>query len=192
MKHAQELKKSLAKKRRTIYIDMDGVVADFNLFVSELLGRQIGWGIHDLTSQEWDILAKTPNLYRNLPLIEESVKMVGLCRSFSSRVNVEFLTAIPRQSTMPSAKQDKFDWINEHFPGIPVNFGPFSRDKQNWARPGDILIDDKQSNIDEWEAAGGIPIHHLGDYTLTNQLIMYTMGEPNDLFSYLDSLKPAN
>ena len=191
MKQVQELKKSLAKKRRTIYIDMDGVVADFNSYVSNLLGRQIGWDQDDLISQEWDVLAKTPNLYRHLPLIEDSVRMVELCKSFSSRVNVEFLTAIPRQTTMPSAKQDKIEWITDFFPGIPVNFGPFSKDKKNWARPGDILIDDKLSNIEEWEAAGGIPIHHLGDYTLTNQLIIYTMGEPNDLFGYLDSLKPA-
>lgn len=177
MKHKQELKKSLAKKRRTIYIDMDGVVADFNLFVSELLGRQIGWGIHDLTSEEWDILANVPNLYRKLPLIEESVKMVGLCKSFSSRVNVEFLTAIPRQSTMPSAKQDKIDWITEYFPFTPVNFGPFSKDKQNWARPGDILIDDKLSNIEEWGVAGGIPVYHFGNYENTMKLILFALGE---------------
>ena len=170
---------------------MDGVVADFNLYVSNVIGRPIGWDQDDLTVEEWDSLTKIPNFYRQLPLIEESVRMVGLCKSFSSRVNVEFLTAIPRQTTMPTAKQDKIDWINEYFPGIPVNFGPYSRDKQKWARPGDILIDDKQSNIEEWEAAGGIPIHHLGDYTLTNQLILYTMNEPNDLFMYLDSLKPA-
>ena len=101
MKQVQELKKSLAKKRRTIYIDMDGVVADFNSYVSNVLGRQIGWDQDDLISQEWDVLAKTPNLYRHLPLIEDSVRMVELCKSFSSRVNVEFLTAIPRQTTMP-------------------------------------------------------------------------------------------
>lgn len=191
MKHIQELKKSLAKKRRTIYIDMDGVVADFNFYVSNVLGREIGWGVHDLTSEEWDKIAEIPNLYRQLPLIGDSVKMVGLCKSFSTRVNVEFLTAIPRQSTMPSAKQDKLDWINEHFPGIPVNFGPFSRDKQHWARPGDILIDDKPSNVKEWGDAGGIPIHHLGNYELTNQLILLAMGETNNISQFLDSIEPT-
>ena len=177
MKHIRELKKSLAKKRRTIYIDMDGVVADFNLFVSNLLGRQIGWDQHDLNAKEWDILSNIPNLYAQLPLIEESVKMVELCKSFKSEVNVEFLSAIPRQTTMPSAKQDKIDWINMYFPETVVNFGPYSKDKQYWARPGDILIDDKPSNIDEWGAAGGIPIFHLGDFSLTNQLILFSMGK---------------
>jgi len=87
MKHIQELKKSLTKKRRTIYIDMDGVVADFNLYVSNLLGRQIGWDQHDLNAKEWDILSNIPNLYTQLPLIESSVEMVelrirGKCRVF--------------------------------------------------------------------------------------------------------------
>lgn len=177
MKQVEELKKSLSKKRRTIYIDMDGVVADFNSYVSNVLGRQIGWDQDDLISQEWDVLAKIPNLYRQLPLIEDSVRMVGLCKSFATRVNVEFLTAVPRQSTMPSAKQDKIDWINDFFPGIPVNFGPFSKDKKNWARPGDILIDDKPSNILEWGAAGGIPVYHFGNYDNTIKLILFALDE---------------
>jgi 5'(3')-deoxyribonucleotidase len=181
----------MKKERRTIYIDMDGVVADFDSYASNIVGRNVGWDHDDLTSEEWAILAKVPNLYFQLPLIEQSVPMVGLCKSFASRANIEFLTAIPRKTTMPSAKQDKIDWINEFFPGIPVNFGPYSHDKHKWARPGDILIDDKKSNIEEWGAAGGIPIHHLGDYTLTKQLILYSMAEPNDLFNYLDSLEPS-
>lgn len=191
MKHIQELKKSLAKKRRTIYIDMDGVVADFNLYVSNLLGRQIGWLERDLNAREWDILSNIPNLYAQLPLIEQSVEMVNLCKSFQSEVNVEFLSAIPRKTTMPTAEQDKIDWINKYFPGTVVNFGPYSKDKQKWARPGDVLIDDKPSNIEEWGEAGGIPILHLGDFNLTNQLILFAMGKIPDISLTVDSFKPA-
>ena len=167
----------MKKERRTIYIDMDGVVADFDSYASNIVGRNVGWDHDDLTSEEWAILAKVPNLYFQLPLIEQSVPMVGLCKSFASRANIEFLTAIPRKTTMPSAKQDKIDWINEFFPGIPVNFGPFSKDKQKWARPGDILIDDKPSNILEWGAAGGIPVYHFGNYDNTIKLILYALDE---------------
>jgi len=155
---------------------MDGVVADFNSYVSNILGRQIGWDKDDLTADEWDKIAKIPNLYRNLPLIEESINMVNVVKSFSNEFDVEFLSAIPRQTTMPSARQDKTDWINEYFPGIPVNFGPYSKDKQNWARVGDILIDDKPSNIEEWGAAGGIPIFHYKDYGNTIKLILFAVG----------------
>ena len=177
MKHEQNLLKSLKSKRRTIYIDMDGVVADFNSHVSEILGRQIGWDQQDLNAEEWETLAKIPNLYANLPLIEQSIDLVKVCKSFLNEVDVEFLTAIPRQTTMPSAKQDKINWINKYFPNTVVNFGPYSKDKQKWARIGDILIDDKPSNVLEWGQAGGIPVYHYKDYDNTIKLVLFAMGK---------------
>ena len=43
-----------------------------------------------------------------------------------------------------------------HFPHIPVFLGPYSHEKYMHVRnPGDILIDDRRSNCDEWERAGG-------------------------------------
>ena len=50
---------------------------------------------------------------------------------------------------------DKVCWAQEHFPGIPVFLGPYSQDKWQHCRPGDILIDDRTSNCTEWENAGG-------------------------------------
>jgi 5'(3')-deoxyribonucleotidase len=162
--------------KKKIYIDMDGVVADFDKFVSNLLGRKIGWGVSDLTSAEWSKVAAVPNFYNQLDLIEDSEVMVAAALSFSTRFDVEFLTALPRESTMPTARADKTDWLAEHFPGVPINFGPFSRDKQKWFKtPGDILIDDKPSNVAEWVTAGGIAIHHQGDFAKTIDLLYHAV-----------------
>lgn len=166
---------------RTIYIDMDGVVADFNSYVSDFLGREIGWGISDLSSEEWEKVSYIDHFYLQLPLIEDSVAMVALCKSFSTRFNVEFLTALPRETTMPSAKQDKLDWINKYFPGFRVNFGPFSRDKQKWCLPNDILIDDKPSNVEEWAAKGGCAVYHTGKYHSTMQNILAAIDNPQPI-----------
>lgn len=152
---------------RSIYLDMDGVVADFNAFVSEKLGRQIGWGISDLTSEEWDEISKIKDLYDQLPLIDGSTKLVALAKSFNNRFNVEFLSALPRKGTMPSAADDKTKWIAKYFPGMKVNFGPYSQDKQKWCKPLDILIDDKPENVEQWYAAGGIAIKHVDDFGKT-------------------------
>ena len=70
---------------RTIYIDMDGVVADFNKFSSDLLGRQVGWGEQDLTDEEWKVLASVDNIYAKIPLIEESTRLVAMAKSFQTR-----------------------------------------------------------------------------------------------------------
>jgi 5'(3')-deoxyribonucleotidase len=152
---------------RTIYLDMDGVVADFNKFASDLLGREVSWEGKDLNEEEWLRLAQIRDLYYRLPLIEESTKLVGTAKSLSTRFKVEFLTAVPRITTMPTAAEDKRRWLDEYYPGFKVNFGPFSRDKYKWARPGDILVDDKRSNISEWFEAGGVGILHLGDFDVT-------------------------
>ena len=67
-----------------------------------------------------------------------------------------FLTAIPHDYSVPYATQDKVWWANDHFPGIPVFIGPFSHDKWRRCKPGDILIDDRVSNCEEWRREGGL------------------------------------
>lgn len=169
--------------KRCIYIDMDGVVADFDKYVSNFLGRQIGWDVLDITPEEWDRIAKIDHFYLNLELIHESTRMVALCKSFSTRFDVSFLTALPRQSTMPTAKDDKTQWLSKYFPGMRINFGPFSRDKQNWCNEFDILIDDKPENIDQWNEKGGLGVLHKGtsheDYSNTIIKILSAIDYPH-------------
>jgi 5'(3')-deoxyribonucleotidase len=151
---------------------MDGVVADFNKYVSNFLGREIGWGIADLTRDEWQKISQIDNFYYQLELIPESTMMVALCKSFSTRFKISFLTALPREGSMPTARDDKTMWLDKYFPGIPINFGPFSRDKQNWCVPGDILIDDKPENVEQWVAKGGVAILHSGNFDQTISKIL--------------------
>ena len=123
-----------------------------------------------------DYIRANYNFYDQLDLINDSEVLVAAARSFSTRFDVEFLTALPRESTMPSARDDKTAWLARHFPGVPINFGPFSRDKQKWFKTaGDILIDDKPSNVEEWHAAGGIAIYHRGDFAKTINLLYYAV-----------------
>ena len=153
----------------TIYIDMDGVVADFDTFVSNLLGRPIGWNDskQDLTDEEWVKLASVDSLYYQLPMMPDATKLIAYVKSLSTKFHIGFLTAIPRRTTIPSAQADKLAWIKKYFPGMRMDIGPYSHDKQKWCTPGDILIDDRPSNIEQWTAAGGIAIFHTGDVNAT-------------------------
>ena len=58
---------------------------------------------------------------------------------------------------------------------MKMNIGPFFRDKQNWCKPGDILIDDKWTNIEQWYAKGGIAIFHEGDFDITIKNLLYAV-----------------
>ena len=158
---------------RTIFLDMDGVVADFDTFVSGLLGRPIGWhnSKGDLSIEEWAKISAVDRLYYHLPLMPDATKLVAYVKSLSTRFNVQFLTAIPRRTTVPTARDDKQAWVDKYFPGMRMDIGPYSHDKQKWCMPGDILIDDRPSNIEEWRRAGGFAIFHQGDVDETIKIL---------------------
>jgi 5'(3')-deoxyribonucleotidase len=159
-----------------IYVDMDGVVADFDTFVSNLLGRPIGWETtSDLSDEEWKKLASVDRLYYQLPMMPGATKLIAYVKSLNTRFYVGFLTAIPRRTTIPSAHADKLAWVDKYFPGMRMDIGPYSHDKQKWCIPGDILIDDRPSNIAEWTAAGGIAVYHTGDVNATIKYINSTI-----------------
>ena len=146
---------------KTIYIDMDGVVADFNGFIGNIIGRPVKWTDRSITPEEWSKIGAIEDVYFQLPLLKDATTLVGYCSQFKDEYNVEFLTALPSKKSVPTASSDKEKWINKYFPGYKVNFGPFSTDKWKWCKPGDMLIDDKMSNIDDWfEKGKGIGIYY--------------------------------
>lgn len=146
---------------KTLYLDMDGVVADFDEYAESVLGSLPGHnGIYP--DEQWNKIAANPRLYRDLKKTLYSDRLVAECKDFALTKghNLYFLTAVPKGNDIKWSFNDKVVWAQQHFPGIPVMFGPYSKDKWQHCQPGDILIDDRLSNIDEWRVAGGIAIHH--------------------------------
>jgi 5'(3')-deoxyribonucleotidase len=144
----------------TIYLDMDGVVADFDEYAARTLGIPPSQGIYP--NEVWYKLATNSRLYRDLVKTPYADKLVFRCSVIAKQQGYElkFLTAVPKGNDVPWAFYDKVIWAQKYFPGIPVMFGPFSKDKYIHCQPGDILIDDRTSNIEEWRVAGGLGILH--------------------------------
>jgi len=154
----------------TLYLDMDGVVADFDEYAARTLGVPPSQGIYP--DETWYKLATNARLYRDLIPTPYASQLVYQCEQFCSKkqYDLKFLTAVPKGNDVPWAFYDKVYWARNYFATIPVMFGPFSKDKHVHCQPGDILIDDRRSNIEEWRNSGGIGILHK-DYTDTiNQL----------------------
>ena len=161
---------------------MDGVVADFNALASNIIGRKIGWGGDDISDEEWEKLAVVPDLYLQLSPIPQGRDLVKLALSLSKEV--KFLTAIPRRKISSSVEEDKRKWLSIYYPGIPMEVGPHSSDKYKWCYPGDILVDDRLSNIIDWFEHGGISIYHIGNWneTLNNLKKAHTINKPVILY----------
>jgi hypothetical protein len=137
---------------------MDGVLADFDRYVLENLGRVFTQNGPD-DDVMWAALEKVADLYSRFEAMEHANALVSLACKLAPKV--EILTAIPRRIPMPRARQDKIDWAAARWPGLKVNFGPYSRDKWKHAKPGDILVDDLHTNIRDWINKGfGIGIHY--------------------------------
>lgn len=149
---------------------MDGVVADFDEYANRTLGVPPSEGIYP--DDVWQKLAANPRIYRDLKKTPYADELVSGCKILSIEHNwdLKFLTAVPKGNDVPWAFYDKMIWAQKFFPDIPVMFGPYSKDKHCHCKTGDILIDDRYSNIIEWQAAGGNAILHKDFATTITQL----------------------
>jgi 5' nucleotidase, deoxy (Pyrimidine), cytosolic type C protein (NT5C) len=141
-----------------IYLDMDDVVADWHTSAQEFLKMRWDKDNERIPVEDWNKIKMNSHFYRELPLKENAHDLVDYCRNLVNTGQADelrFLSALPRNNDMTWAVWDKVQWAMEHFPGIPVFLGPYSHDKWQHCKPGDILIDDRTSNCNEWRAAGG-------------------------------------
>lgn len=141
----------------TLYIDMDGVVANFNGFASTVLQQPVDFSTEKWAPEQWEKLKNYPCLYKYLPKMPRADEIIALARQFRNYLDwpVYMLTAVPKANDVPDAFSDKINWMQRHYPDIPVRFGPFAKNKKDHCRPGDVLFDDRVSNCEEWVQAGG-------------------------------------
>lgn len=148
-------------RTNTINLDMDGVLADFDRFVLERMGRTFEHKVGpDADLEMWTFLHGIPHMYFQLEPTPYAFELMDAAKSITS--NVEILTAIPRRKKVPSAEQDKRDWIAKYFgTDIVVKIGPHSADKWKHCKLGDVLVDDRDDNISDWITKGqGVGIFH--------------------------------
>ena len=139
---------------------MDEVVADWLGYARNVVGHDFKLG-ERLSDVEWNLLRSHKRIFRDLKVRRGAYNLVDWIERYANDLDnrvelVAFLTAVPRTNDMPWAFHDKTFWAQRHFPWFPVFFGPYSHDKQYHCKPGDVLIDDRKSNIVEWRAAGGL------------------------------------
>ena len=136
-----------------LYLDCDGVLADFDRAATELLGmppRQFEKR-HSLAAF-WRKLATHPDFYGTLPLMPDAMELFAAVRHLDPVI----LTGLPRGNW---AAPQKVRWAAEHFPGTRI-ITCLAADKRRHARDGDILVDDTLKYRDLWTGAGGIFVHH--------------------------------
>ena len=152
----------------TFYLDMDGVVADWETAAADLVGYRSEYPERPYPPEDWEKIRSFQRIFRNMPKMPRADELVELARKFRDELgwNLLFLTAVPHYNDLHWAYYDKVMWAFERYPDIPVHFGPYSQDKRNHTIPGDILVDDRLDNCDGWKEAGGLAVRVTKDYQL--------------------------
>ena len=156
-----------------IYLDMDGVVANFNKRFKDLSGLLPNDFVDKYGKNAfWDLIDEKHKVsfWRGIEIMPGAKKLVD----FVSKYPYEMLTA-------PSVKKQsvigKGLWITDKvgtlYPSRPkVTYRP-AKEKHN-VKPDltkfDILIDDKMSTIDRWDAKGGTAIFYQNADQVINDL----------------------
>lgn len=136
-----------------IYCDMDGVLCDFIKQWKKFYGEDAK-AAKKLDKQKFDdMLNNAPfEFWSTMEWMPGSKRMWDII----SRYGVTILSS-PADST--ASTEGKQAWIQKNIPGTPVIFAK-SYDKQKYAEPDAILIDDYERNISQWKNRGGIDVHY--------------------------------
>ena len=161
----------------TIFLDLDGVLADFDEGFRRLSGvTPTEFKETRSDGAMWKLInaTKRDTFFRGLPLFDLGRKFFESVRDFANYQGwgLEILTACPKSNYTSVALQKKA-WVAEHLcPELRVLCVPGGRNKFLFLnKKGDILIDDHLRNLVPWKEEGGEAIHHQGCYMTTLQTL---------------------
>jgi hypothetical protein len=143
-----------------LFLDLDGVLADFDRGVEALLHRrpdQLPLGLM------WATLAKAPEFYATLEMMADAQALWDFCKPFKPKI----LTGLPRGTW---AEPQKRKWVANMLGRDVEVITTMSRDKHKFSGRGHVLVDDRLKLREAWEAAGGAFIHHISAERTIEQL----------------------
>lgn len=139
-----------------IFIDMDGVLADFVKGVEgpKFLNGPLDPGTYDGRKKD----LSDQGLFLELPIMPGMQDLINYVKG--TGLYWEILTATGDVNRKRVAA-DKYFWIRKNVdPGVLVTCTIKGKHKAVYAREDHILIDDRADNINAWIQAGGIGILH--------------------------------
>ena len=138
---------------RQLFLDCDGVLADFDAGAREMLGMSPNaFEARHGKRGFWREVARTKDFYARLPLMPDARILFDAVRHLDPII----LTGLPLGNW---AAPQKVRWAEQHFPGTHI-ITCMARDKFRHMKGADVLVDDRADHRDKWEAAGGIFVHH--------------------------------
>jgi len=146
----------------TVYVDMDGVLADLFNYAGEINNVE---HYNKMTPDQWEKFFKDSNayeLFKGLPAFPTANKLLEMVKSFAGGYKI---LSSPLNFDKAGSIKGKKEWLSKHI-NVPADAWVFEHEKQMYANTNgvpNILIDDYGVNIRKWQAAGGIAIKYQAD-----------------------------
>jgi len=138
-----------------IYCDLDEVLVDFMRGADAAVG---GSFVKMDKDERWNRVNQVRGFWANLGWKPNAKRL----HDFIIRYNPHVLSAYPDRD--PNARNGKMKWLKKNTGFKRANIHLVLRaQKKDYAKTDEkpnVLIDDYDKNIREWEAKGGIGIHH--------------------------------
>tara|TARA_R110002153_G_scaffold86095_3_gene214094 strand:- start:75 stop:593 length:519 start_codon:yes stop_codon:yes gene_type:complete len=156
MKRLTDLIEINAEDLPSVYCDMDMVLCNFMKKADEVSGGDFVTADKD---QRWKDISNTKNFWAELEWMPAAKRIHQMIIKYDAHI----LSAFSAKD--PSSKNGKMKWLSKNTKFKRGNIHLVSRaQKQAFAKNAEgepnVLIDDYIKNIKEWEAKGGIGIHH--------------------------------
>jgi hypothetical protein len=152
----------------TIYCDMDGVLCDFDKRFMEF-SNGIPPSEYESKfgkSAFWELISKKGvGFWVGIPWMPDGKQLWNYIKPY----NPSLLSAPSREE---SSRLGKRLWVRNNIPGTKLILRQ-AEQKQEFANPNAILIDDRTSNIQQWRDKGGIGILHTSADETIEQLKKY-------------------
>jgi hypothetical protein len=172
----------MANTDRILYLDMDGVISDFNKQVIKYTKLSLGEPLDsDLLTQKYgrkELLTIMDSggeeFFSEMPIMKDMYELKSFI--FNNFINIKILSCIKGNPPATDRINGKLKWLKTYSFNLPdanIILIDKSVNKQKYARPNDILIDDMEININQWNQRGGIGILHKNSKDTIRQLSQY-------------------
>lgn len=146
------------KSRPIVYVDMDGVLADF--FGEIARQHEVDYW-REIHRQDIGIdqIAQEPGFFANLPPLPNAESFMKGLLKLTDQYSI---LSSPLMSEVEQSSEEKTEWLQKYLRKRQPQAIVFDHEKYKYAQqPNEtpnILIDDYETNIRLWEANGGIGI----------------------------------
>lgn len=143
-----------------LFLDLDGVFADFDKRVMHLSG---GKHPREIKQGMWKMIMADRDFFISLEMMPGARDLWEYAKQYKPR----FLTGAPPGLRSQSQKRE---WVVKHFGPEHETIVLPKKEKPNYSGHYKVLVDDLPANIEAWVAKGGAGVLHTDPWSTIDQL----------------------